>query len=290
MVDEMESNPFDLTGDQKARLAQALTAYHQEHLPEKTGNSPLSQRERMRRYQASLSSSMQRDELVAKQFEAQMVEKRIQAWQAKIDARWYDASLDSPTLFPRVRQVIESKLKRWEVGEGLDQTSVLFAGVYGRGKTWSAYAYPAELIRLGYLSASQVYLCTEIELAAIATSGFHKGEALANLLDSKYKFFLIDDVGRGSFGTPQQRGEIWFTIINHVYSKGLTLALTTNQSVQGVEGGGPKLEDWIGVASMERLRSIVGQDGYIPFTIEMKNMREELARKSQDRFKQHQDD
>lgn len=282
-------SPFDLTGTQKERLAAALQGYQEENPTSRPVQPPMTHQERMKRYQASLVSGIHKDKAVSDKVEQEKVHQRLEFWKSRIDTRWHDATLDSPTLFPEVRRIINSKLKRWESGTGLDQTSLLFAGIYGRGKTWSAYAYAAELIRLGYLSASQIYICTEVEIAAIATSGFQKSQGLANLMDPKYKFFLVDDVGRGSFGAPQQRGEIWFTIINHVYSKGLTLALTTNQTVQKTSDGNSPMEDWIGAASMERLRSIVGQDGYLAFTQSMVNMREELARRSQERFKNYQD-
>lgn len=133
--------------------------------------------------------------------------------------------------------------------------------------TWLAYAYINHAVQKGAVTPGQIIADTETAiLGKISSSGFRRAELLEELFHPKYKIYFIDDVGQGYFSTEQSRKEVWYELLDHVYSHDLTLILTTNKDFIHRGGkivGSPALEKWIGSAAYDRLRHIVGSDGLI---------------------------
>lgn len=133
--------------------------------------------------------------------------------------------------------------------------------------TWLGYAYINQAVQSGAVTPGQIVADTETAiLGKISSSGFRRAELLEELFHPKYKIYFIDDVGQGYFSSEQSRKEVWYELLDHVYSHDLTLILTTNKEFVHQNGkivGSPALERWIGSAAYDRLRHIVGGDGLI---------------------------
>lgn len=133
--------------------------------------------------------------------------------------------------------------------------------------TWLAYAYINHAVQSGVVTPGQIIADTETAiLGKISSSGFRRAELLEELFHPKYKIYFIDDVGQGYFSSEQSRREVWYELLDHVYSHDLTLIITTNKEFvmrNGKLAGSPSLEHWIGPAAYDRLRHIVGSDGVI---------------------------
>lgn len=225
------------------------------------------------RYHARLREEQEEAERIIAERRHEQVELRRKIWADMIDVRWRDASLEKIRDVD-ARAVLEDRIQRHTSREGLNQTSVLISGTYGRGKTYVGYAYAYELIARGVLLPSQIFIGTEQALVEIASSGYEKAERLRRLLSPQYRFYLIDDVGRGKFGAPAQRGEVWYELLNHVYSKRLTIVLTTNLiASKGAKNN--TVAAWLGEAAVDRLRHLVGTSGNLVMSGE--NMRQRIG-------------
>lgn len=245
-------------------------------------------------YARRLRQDMLADRKLAEESRQANVERNIKDWYDRIEDRWRDASIDNPEMDPRIREKILDRVERWNSSEGRNQLSMLFTGLLGRGKTWSAYAYCFELIRRGILTSGQIFVSTERALAAVASSGFEKEKRLDSLLSPNYKLYMIDDIGRGAFtGTGESaRGAIWFEILNHVYTRRLAFVGTTNLGVHEVpDPANPKkkapsrLEGWLGAASFERLGHMVGGSGYVSFGEATRDMRKEKGQQWEQEYR-----
>jgi DNA replication protein DnaC len=133
--------------------------------------------------------------------------------------------------------------------------------------TWLAYAYINHAVQSGAVTPGQIVADTETAiLGKISSSGFRRAELLEELFHPKYKIYFIDDVGQGYFSSEQSRREVWYELLDHVYSHDLTIIITTNKEFlmrNGKLAGSPSLEHWVGPAAYDRLRHIVGSDGVI---------------------------
>lgn len=272
------SQPHNLSQEQIQRL-QAAMEKRRSVIPPKEKKIIVPPAEYARR----LQEDMARDSQLAERARKDNIRYNLQQWEEQIEDRWRDAKIENIESNNIVRERILDRVNRWETGRGMNQISMIFVGHLGRGKTWSAYAYCHELIRRGILTAGQVYISTESALAAIASSGYEKEKRLKSLLSPRYKLYLIDDIGRGSFPSGEgARGEVWFEILNHIYSRRLAFVGTTNLSLHPTKGPDnkpipPEMQRWIGSAAFERLGHMVGKGGYIPFRKDGRDMRKEKA-------------
>jgi len=176
---------------------------------------------------------------------------------------------------------VEERVERLRTNQGLHKTSIVFQGEeYGRGKTWNAFAYVNKLVHQGIFLPGQIYHGTESStLAHIASSGFEKGKMMSQLIgDRTKKVFFIDDVGLGTYYRPDQREAAWYTLVDHIYVRRLTLILTTN--LPFTEQG---LGHFIGARAFDRLRSLVGNDGVIIMRGE--NRREQVFIENEKNYK-----
>lgn len=190
-------------------------------------------------------------------------EKRIAAaladWKKKVGPRFGEATTDNPRILERVNRLASKT--------GMHKTSLVFSGNLGVGKTYSSYAFINQAIASGAVTSGQIIADTETAiLGKISSSGFKRSELLEELFNPRYKIYFIDDVGQGYFSNEQSRREVWYELMDHIYSHDLTLIITTNKPFKMVDGkitGSPQLEAWIGGAAYDRLKHIVGSDGLI---------------------------
>lgn len=173
-------------------------------------------------------------------------------WAEKVGPTFSHAETQTPQILERV----ERHRKR----QGLHKTSILFYGdKYGRGKTWAAYSYINALVKEGLILPGQVFFGTESStVSRIANSGFNRSEEMLEMKRESHKIFFIDDVGQAYFFKSEHREEVWYELIDHIYTKRLTLVLTTN--LPFTEHG---LGKWVGGRAWDRLRTLVGNDGAI---------------------------
>lgn len=173
-------------------------------------------------------------------------------WAEKVGPTFAHASTETPQILERV--------ERHRMKKGLHKTSILFHGdKYGRGKTWAAHSYINLLVKEGLILPGQIFFGTEsATVSRIANSGFNRSEEMQEMKRQSHKIFFIDDVGQGYFFKKEHREEVWYELIDHIYTKRLTLILTTNLSFN--EYG---LGNWVGGRAWDRLRTLVGNDGAI---------------------------
>lgn len=173
-------------------------------------------------------------------------------WAEKVGPTFAAASTETPQILERV--------ERHRTKQGLHKTSILFHGnQYGRGKTWAAYSYINALVKAGIILPGQVFFGTEsATVSRIANAGFNRSEEMQEMKRESHKIFFIDDVGQGYFFKKEHREEVWYELIDHIYTKRLTLILTTNLGFH--ENG---LGAHVGGRAWDRLRTLVGNDGAI---------------------------
>lgn len=227
-------------------------------------------------YQQRLREEAEKNQVLVKAFRNEQIAQLEREWEARIEDRWRDAGLDKIT-DPEYSTPIKDRLERHATRSGLNRTSLVMSGQMGRGKTYLAYAYARELIRQGLMLPSQIFFDTERTLGLISNSGYKKADRMEALLNPHYRFFLIDDVGRGVFSSDSMRGEIWYELVNHIYTRRLTLVLTTNLLSKRDEGNKQTLAWWLGDAAIDRLRHMTGADGNI--ILKGDNMRNQLGEK-----------
>ena len=210
------------------------------------------------------------DQQTAMEWKRSRLREDILKWEDKIDARWKNADIDGhPDFNPAAKAAIENAMEELRRARskpaGIHPTSLLFIGKLGRGKTWSAYAAVKELVKRDLAGPGQIYASTEMNLSAITYAGYKKNDLFAEILNGKYKAYLIDDVGRGKFKSPAERGEIWFEIINKAYAQNMPLYITSNLPINNPADPGRDLEGWIGKAALDRFKSMVPDVGLVIF-------------------------
>lgn len=192
-------------------------------------------------------------------------------WAEKVGPTFASASTDTPQVWERI--------ERHKAKQGLHKTSILFYGnQFGRGKTWKAYAYINELVKEGLLLPGQVFFGTEsATVSRIANAGFNRSDEMLEMKRDGHRVFFIDDVGQGYFFKREHREEVWYELIDHIYTKRLTLILTTNLPFH--ESG---LGAHVGGRAWDRLRTLVGNDGAIQ--IQGTNKRDAIFQENEDEY------
>jgi DNA replication protein DnaC len=199
-------------------------------------------------YSERLRRSLNKDRLVVDKVNHERIERSVEDWKKRVGATFAGATVDHP--------VVKDRISRLNQGKGLHKTSLVFHGNMGVGKSWGCYAYINMAIAAGIVTAGQIVNDTETGvLGKITVSGYKKPELLEALFNDRNKIYFIDDVGQGFFSDAQKRTEVWFELIDHIYTHQLTLLITTNLTPD-------QLNRWIGPRAFDRLRSIVG-DGFI---------------------------
>lgn len=283
----------DLTEEQRVRLQSAIEARAAKRSgPRAYSSMPVAPpRVSIAEYQRRLSEEIESDRKVAGDLRRQTINGFMEQWKQRVDPRWADASSSDPKILERV--------KRLSTHSGLHKTSLVCAGEYGVGKTWNAYAYAAEVLKEGALAPQQIVDISEVSIVNIASGGYEAEKRLERLLNPRHRFFIFDDVGQATFHTAEERMGVWYEIINHVYTKQLTLVLTTNLSLriprdpQGnfyrdretqQEITQSPLEIWLGPAAFDRLAHIVGgwKDGVL--VPGQENMRDEVLRTREEEY------
>jgi DNA replication protein DnaC len=243
----------ELTPEEKAELADIKVPkkfYPRGHETEEV--SPQEYKER-------LVEAMNRDAYLVTMEKEKRISHGLQEWKKKVGPRFGEATTDNPRILDRVQRLAS--------GNGAHKTSLVLSGTLGVGKTYSAYAFINLAIASGAVTPGQIVADTETAiLGKISSSGFKRSELLEELFNPRYKIYFIDDVGQGYFSNEQSRREVWYELMDHVYTHDLTLIITTNKPFQMVDGrisGSPQLEQWVGGAAYDRLKHIVGVDGLI---------------------------
>lgn len=204
-------------------------------------------------YVRRLHQSKARDQSLLNRVEAARIDQSTDDWKRQVGKTYAEAKVTDPFVTDRVNRLLR--------GQGLHKTSLIMCGGLGVGKTWNAYAYIAEAIRTGAVTSGQVKWGTETGLLSkIASGGYRRPELLEELTNARYKIYFVDEIGAGYFSQPLSRQEVWYELVDHVYTHQLTLIGTTNLPVRKSGGTSSQvsLEDWIGVRAFDRLQSLVG--------------------------------
>lgn len=225
------------------------------------------------RYRRLQAQELRETQLLVARKRVAGIEREAGKWSERVGSRWADAAL-SKLSDPGAIAAIEDRLGRFKHKDGMNRISLVFSGSNGGGKTYAAYAYVRELIDGGFIRNSQIFLGNESSLSNIASAGFRRDEMRAELLHPRHRLYFIDEVGRGAFGSPVARGQVWDDLMDHVYSNQLCIVLTTNLKTN-TKNAPDAISSWITGAGIERLRHMVGIDGNV--VMNGKNYRKELG-------------
>lgn len=220
-------------------------------------------------YSQRLARSLNRDKHIAEEVKQQRIEASLKDWKRKVGATFAGATTQEPIVLDRVARLSQNK--------GTHKTSLVLYGNMGTGKSWTAYGLINMAIAAGVATSGQIVNDTETGvLGKITVSGYKKPELLEELLADRNKIFFIDDVGQGFFSDAQKRTEVWFELVDHIYTHQLTLLMTTNLAPK-------QLEAWIGPRAYDRLRTLVGNDGF--FEPSKVNRRDSVLEKNEQNFR-----
>ncbi len=209
-------------------------------------------------YARRLARQLQRDSVVVKKVKADRISHSLAEWRTKVGPTFAEATTDHPVILDRINRLVS--------GSGTHKTSLVLSGDMGVGKSWQAYSYLNLAIANGIATPGQIVADTETGvLGKITTAGYKKAEMLDELLNDRNKIWFIDDVGQGFFNDKQKQTEVWFELLDHIYTHQLTLLITTNLRVARNNFGNQAspLENWIGPRAFDRLRALVGPDGFM---------------------------
>lgn len=220
-------------------------------------------------YVKRLERSLNRDKVVVEKVSSERIDRSLEDWKKRVGPTFAGATTDIPVVVDRVNRLANKT--------GTHKTSLLLHGNMGTGKSWVAYAYINMAIAAGVATAGQVVADTETSvLGRITISGYKKPEMLDALLNPRNKIFFIDDVGQGFFGGDEQkRTEVWFELIDHIYTHQLTLLITTNLNPQ-------QLQRWVGARAYDRLMAIVGDGVVEPSKV---NRRPSIMEKQEEQYR-----
>lgn len=219
-------------------------------------------------YSQRLARSLNRDKHIAEEVKQQRIEASLKDWKRKVGATFAGAKTHEPIVLDRIARLSQNK--------GTHKTSLVLYGNMGTGKSWTAYGFINMAIAAGVATSGQIVNDTETGvLGKITVSGYKKPELLEELLAERNKIFFIDDVGQGFFSDAQKRTEVWFELVDHIYTHQLTLLMTTNLAPK-------QLEAWIGPRAYDRLRTLVGNDGF--FEPSKVNRRDSVLEKNEQEF------
>lgn len=202
-------------------------------------------------YVTRYNRNLKRDTALVKEVKKERIEKSLIEWKGKVGKTFSEATTDIPEVINRVARIGDEY--------GSHKTSLVFQGRTGSGKTWQAYAYLNAALKAGKVTAGQIKFDTETALLSkIASGGFKRNELLEELLNPRFQIYFVDDVGQGYFSREDSRQEIWYELIDHVYTHQLTLLMTTNLPFTE-----DRLGSWLGFRGFDRLRTMVGRDGVL---------------------------
>jgi DNA replication protein DnaC len=202
-------------------------------------------------YLSRLRRSQKRDTVIVKEVREARIKDSLKDWKLKVGPTFGKATTDNPKILERVARIKDE--------QGRHKTSLILSGSIGAGKTWLSYAYINLAISSGAVTSGQVIADTESAvLSRIASSGYKRPGLLEELCNPRYKIYFVDDVGQGYFSNEPGRTEVWYELIDHIYSHQLTLIITTN-----LELNERSLGKWIGVRAFDRMKSLVGNDGVL---------------------------
>lgn len=221
-------------------------------------------------YLRRMAEERKKDAYLVTSVKKQKAAKASKEWAEKVGPTFASAETQTPQILERI--------ERHRMKKGLHKTSILFHGQYGRGKTWAGYSYINAMVREGLLLPGQVFFGTEsATISRIANSGFNRSEEMLEMKRQSHRLFFIDDVGQGYFFKKEHREEVWYELIDHIYTKRLTLILTTNLPFN--EFG---LGAYVGGRAWDRLRTLVGNDGAIE--IRGGNKRDAIFQENEDEY------
>lgn len=225
-------------------------------------------------YVARRDRMFRRDLSLIKGVRNDRIEKSSKEWQQKVGKTFANANVNTPQVYERVARIGDDY--------GRHKTSMLFHGTMGAGKSWHCYAYINMAIQLGKVTAGQIMMGTETDvLGKIAAGGYKRSDLLEELTNPRFQVYFIDDVGQGYFSREEGRTEVWYELIDHVYTHQLTLLLTTNLTID--DRG---LGRWVGKRGFDRLKNIIGNDGVIePGKF---NRREGVAEQNEESYRKKQ--
>jgi len=202
-------------------------------------------------YLARLRRSQKKDTVIVKEVREARIKDSLKDWKLKVGPTFGQATTDNPKILERVARLNND--------HGRHKTSIVLSGNLGAGKTWLSYAYINLAISSGAVTSGQVIADTESAvLSRIASSGYKRPGLLEELCNPRYKIYFVDDVGQGYFSNEAGRTEVWYELIDHIYSHQLTLIITTN-----LELNERSLGKHIGIRAFDRMKSLVGNDGVL---------------------------
>jgi DNA replication protein DnaC len=183
----------------------------------------------------------------ALELEQQRRDEARDRWMARMPERW--------RLPYEPIDEIDERLVRLKNNETVG-TSLICFGPFGSGKTWAAHTYARAAVDQWLLWPSEITIGTEGDIIEpIANAGFRIGEVMDKILKPNLKMLIIDDVGQMStYRSADDRWAAFGKVVDWMYAHRRTLVITTNLTL----GKGNELEQWIGAAAYERLRSMAG--------------------------------
>lgn len=260
------------TPEERAILRNAATARRRHLRGHVEKPAPVTAEE----YAQRLKNSLRKDATLMDTVRESNITKEKAKWgeRLKYASTFRQARTELPAILERVERLRNKR--------GLHKTSICLSGQQlGRGKTWQGYAYLNQLIEAGGATSGQVVFGTEgATTSNIATSGYERSEKMREFIRDSHKVFFIDDVGQGYYYKAETRHEIWYELINHIYTNQLTLIITTNLFFK--ETGKDSLGEWMGIRAFDRLKSLCGEDGHVQ--ISGVNRREAVSRENEEKY------
>lgn len=251
MSNDVNVNPELAALAAEAKAARERAAYRAQLHSRNTagGVNPHKEEVSPDEYVKRLNRSLMKDQVIVKEVKQARIESSLQGWKEKVGPTFANATTDNPRIL--------EKVSRLKTPNGRHNTSIILTGNMGTGKTWLGYAYINLALASGAVTNGQIVADTETSvLSKIASSGYKRVDMLEELCNPRYKIYFIDDVGQGYFSREDVRTEVWYELIDHIYSHQLSLIMTTNLALTD-----NALGRWIGMRAYDRLRSLVGTEG-----------------------------
>lgn len=171
-------------------------------------------------FQERLNARFERHEQEKKKRERKA---NLARWAELLPPRWASASL--PEIEAPNKEAAELIVA--ECGKS-ESPSFWLAGPSDSGKTYMAYATIRRFIGMGWTSPGHVKILSEEALMGFAAGGFEGQNRFNELLKPHYTTYLIDGVGKRPTLT-QKEQQLWEQLIDHIYSKSLTLIITSDK-------------------------------------------------------------